>query len=154
MNSTGGNVEVTNNEMYVSQVLDAPVDSVWNAWTLPEQIAKWWGPHGFSNTIHALDVSNEGEWRMTMQGPDGKTFPNKSIFIEIIKYEKIQFRHFNPNYIATIHFTPGEDKTLLEWSVRFETPQLFETVVKVFKADDGLKQNVEKLVDYLEKQLK
>jgi hypothetical protein len=33
----------------------------------------------------------------------------------------------------------------MEWTVLFETTELFETVVKVFKADEGLNQNVEKL---------
>ena len=41
----------------------------------------------------------------------------------------------------------------MEWAMGFETPELFETVVKVFKADEGLKQNVEKLENYLEQKM-
>ncbi len=42
----------------------------------------------------------------------------------------------------------------MECTMLFETTELFETVVNVFKADEGLKQNAEKLTAYIETQLK
>ena len=148
------NDNVTNRELRITKMLNAPVELVWEVWTNPEHIANWWGPTGFTNTIHTMDVAEGGEWRLTMHGPDGKNYPNKSIFVEIVQGKKIVFQHFNPNYIATIVFAPEEKETLVEWTVQFETTELFETVVKVFKADEGLKQNVEKLTVYIETQLK
>ncbi len=136
----------------VTKRLSAPIDLVWKAWTNPEHIAKWWGPDGFTNTIHKMEVMADGEWRLTMHGPDGKNYPNKSIFMEIVPLEKIVFQHFNPNYTATVIFESEEKETLIEWTMVFETPELFETVVKVFKADEGLNQNVEKLENYLKNQ--
>ncbi len=112
------------------------------------------GPNGFTNTIHTMDVTPGGEWRLTMHGPDGENYPNKSVFVEIVQHRKIVFQHFNPNYIATIVFAPKEKETIVEWTMLFETTELFETVVKVFKADEGLKQNVEKLSVYKKTQLK
>lgn len=94
-----------------------------------------------------------GEWRLTMHGPDGKRYPNKSVFIEIVPFKKIVFQHFNPNYVATIVFHPKEKETLMEWTMLFETTELFETVVKVFKADEGLNQNVEKLENYIKQKI-
>lgn len=143
------NNEVTNRRIHVTKVLSAPLALVWGAWTKAEQIAVWWGPDGFTNTIHTMSVEQNGEWRLTMHGPDGKTYPNRSKFLEVVDQKKIVFEHFNPNYIATIIFEPQGKETLLHWSVVFETPELFETVVKVFKADEGLHQNVEKLEKYL-----
>lgn len=91
---------------------------------------------------------------LTMHGPDGKNYPNKSVFLEIAQHKKIVFQHFKPNYIATIIFEPKGKETLMEWTGLFENTELFERVVKVFKADKGLKQNVEKLTAYIETQLK
>lgn len=145
------NNEVTNRGIRVTKVLSAPLALVWNAWTKAEQIANWWGPDGFTNTIHTMEVMPDGEWRLTMHGPDGKTYPNRSKFLEIVHQKKIIFEHFNPNYVATIIFTSEGDQTLIDWSMVFETTQLFETVVKVFKADEGLYQNVEKLENYLKR---
>lgn len=148
------NDNVTNRELRITKMLNALVELVWEVWTNPEHIAKWWGPNGFTNTIHAMDVKEGGEWRLTMHGLDGKNYLNKSIFVEIVQHKKIVFQHFNPNYIATIVFAPNGKETLMEWTGLFETTELFETVVKVFKADEGLKQNVEKLIVYTETQLK
>jgi len=138
-----------NRSIRVTKRLHAPVSRVWQVWTVPEEIARWWGPAGFTNAIHKMDVMNGGEWQLTMYGPDGKRYPNKSRFLEVEPFRKIVFQHFNPDYIATILFKTEGSETLMDWTVVFETPELFETVVKVFKADEGLKQNIEKLENYL-----
>ncbi len=148
------NDTTANRKLQISKLLHAPVELVWEVWTKPEHIANWWGPNGFTNTIQMMDVTEGGEWRLTMHGPGGKNYTNKSIFAEIVQRKKIVFQHFNPNYIATIDFTAKEKETLLEWTMLFETAELFKTVVNVFKADEGLKQNVEKLTAYIEAQLK
>lgn len=143
------NNDTANRELRITKVLSAPVDLVWEVWTNPEHIAKWWGPNGFTTIIHKMDVAEGGEWRLTMQGTDGKNYPNKSVFIEIVQLKKIVYQHFNPNYITTIVFEHEEKETLVNWTVLFETTELFETVVKVFKADQGLHENAEKLENYL-----
>lgn len=147
------NNDTANRALRITRMLSAPIDLVWEVWTNPEYIANWWGPNGFTNTIHTMDVREGGEWRLTMHGPDGKNYPNKSVFVEIVQGKKIVFQHFNPNYIATIIFTPKEKETLMEWTGLFETTELFETVVKVFKADEGLNQNVEKFENYLKQKI-
>lgn len=145
--------DTANREFCITRTLNAPVEMVWKVWTRPEDIAQWWGPSGFTNTIHQMDLVAGGEWRLTMHGPDGKNYPNKSKFIEIVPFKKIVFQHFNPGYLATIVFDPKEKETFMEWTMQFETVELFETVVKVFKADEGQKQNVEKLEKYLEQKI-
>ena len=142
--------DIENRSVSITGLLPAPVDIVWDAWNDPEQVAQWWGPAGFTNTILEMDVSPGGTWSLVMQGPDGKRYPNKSKFLEIIPFQKIVLQHFNPHYRATINFTPGEKETLIRWTMVFETAELYETVVKVFKADEGLQQNLEKLQAFLE----
>ncbi|MCZ4242665.1 SRPBCC domain-containing protein [Pedobacter punctiformis] len=142
---------MANRSLRITKILNAPIDLVWKVWTDPVHIANWWGPIGFTNTIHKMDLIADGEWCLTMHGPDGKNYPNKSVFLEIIPSKKIVFQHFNPNYLATIVFESKESQTLMEWTMLFETNELFETVVKVFKADEGLNQNVEKLETYLKR---
>jgi uncharacterized protein YndB with AHSA1/START domain len=146
--------DVASRSLRVTRSLDAPINLVWRVWTSPEHIAQWWGPSGFTNTIHTMDLVAGGEWRLTMKAPDGKTYPNKSIFKEVAELSKIVFQHFNPNYLATVRFQSVGGTTVLEWMMEFETVDLFETVVKVFKADEGLNQNVDKLEEYLKTTLK
>ena len=136
-------------EITITRTLNAPVDLVWEAWTTPEHIAQWWGPNGFTNTISKMDMQPGGEWVLVMHGPDGTDYKNKSIFKEIIPHKKIVFDHVAPNFTATIEFEGRGETTFLKWHMLFESAELFIQVVKTFKADEGLKQNVEKLQAYV-----
>ena len=54
-----------------TRVFDAPRELVFEAWTNPKHLVQWWGPHGFTTTIRAIDVRPGGVWRFVMHGPDG-----------------------------------------------------------------------------------
>lgn len=92
-----------------------------------------------------------GEWNLVMHGPDGTDYKNKSVFKEIIPHKKIVYEHVSgPRFLATIDFEEQGEQTLVRWHMLFETAEEFIQVVKTFKADEGLKQNVEKLSAYLD----
>lgn len=142
-------------EIRISRLLNAEVELVWEVWTDPEHIKNWWGPNGFTNTISKMEIQPGGEWDLIMHGPDGTDFKNKNIFKEIIVYKKLVYEHIStPKFTATIEFEAQGAKTLLNWHMLFESKEQFEEVVKTFKADQGLKQNVEKLDVYLNTQMK
>ena len=147
------NSDTANRELRITRMLNAPIDLVWEVWTNPEHIANWWGPNGFTNTIHKMDLQEGGEWKLTMHGPDGTNYPNRSIFKEIITLKKIVYEHFNPHFIATLLFESKGEETLIDWSMLFDTADMREIVIKAHKADEGLKQNVEKLEKYLSNRL-
>lgn len=137
-------------ELRLSRKLNAPIDLVWEVWTQPEHIANWWGPDGFTNTIHTMDVVPGGEWDLVMHGPDGTNYKNKSIFKEIIHHKKLVYEHITgPKFVATVEFQEQGDQTFITWHMLFESVEEFVQTVKTFKADEGLKQNVEKLDVYL-----
>jgi len=137
-------------ELIITRELNAPIELVWEVWTDPEHLAQWWGPDGFTNTISKMDMKPGGEWDLVMHGPDGTDYKNKSVFREIVKYKKIVYDHVSgPRFIATISFEERGNKTFLHWHMLFETKEQFIQTVKTFKADIGLKQNVQKLELYL-----
>ncbi|TDE14414.1 SRPBCC domain-containing protein [Dyadobacter psychrotolerans] len=136
-------------ELRTTQTFSAPIDLTWEVWTNSKHIANWWGPVGFTNTIHTMDFQEGGEWKLTMHGPDGQNFPNRSIFREIIPFKKIVFEHFNPHFFTTVLFESTDKKTMIDWSLLFDTAELYEVIVKAHKADEGQKQNMEKLQRYL-----
>ena len=140
-------------ELRISRLFNAPVELVWEVWTNPDHIKNWWGPNGFTNTIHQMDVQNGGEWNLTMHGPDGTDYKNKSIFKEIVPHKKIVYEHISaPHFITTVDFEAQGDKTQITWHMLFETREQFIQVVKTFKADEGLKQNMDKLNQYIQSQ--
>jgi uncharacterized glyoxalase superfamily protein PhnB/uncharacterized protein YndB with AHSA1/START domain/DNA-binding transcriptional ArsR family regulator len=144
----------TDREIRISRLLNAPVALVWEVWTNPEHIKNWWGPDGFSNTISKMDVKVGGEWDLVMHGPDGTDYKNKSVFKEVVKHKKLVYEHISaPKFLATVEFENQGDKTHIHWHMLFETKEQFVQVVKTFKADEGLKQNIEKLNNYLQSQI-
>jgi uncharacterized protein YndB with AHSA1/START domain len=143
-------------EIILSRVFDAPRELVWEVWTNPEHIAKWWGPNGFSTTIHEMDVRPGGVWHHTMHGPDGTDYPNKSIFQEVVKPERIVFSHGGgekggpgANFQASWTFDAQGDKTRVTIRMVFPTAAERDQVVKHYNAIEGGKQTLAKLADYL-----
>ena len=138
-------------ELIITRKINAPVELVWEVWTTPEHIANWWGPDGFTNTITKMEVRPEGVWELVMHGPDGTDYPNKSIFREVLPLKKIVYEHVSePHILATITFESQGKQTFIHWHMLFDSREEFIEVVKRYKADTGLKQNVEKMVTYLE----
>lgn len=151
MTGTNNNAD---REIRLTRVLNAPVDLVWQVFTDPEHIKHWWGPNGFTNTITKMDLQPEGEWDLVMHGPDGKDYKNKSVFKEVIKHKKIVYEHVSmPKFLTTIEFEERGSQTEISWHMLFESREQFIQVVKTFKADEGLKQNIDKLEVYLQAQL-
>ena len=140
----------TDTELVISRTLNAPVELVWEVWTNPEHIKNWWGPAGFTDTIFKMEVKTGGVWEHVMHGPDGTDYKNKSVFKEVEFHKKIVFEHVSgPKFRATITFTAEGNKTHLNWRMQFESAEQLRQVIEVFKADEGLKQNVIKLEGYL-----
>jgi len=137
-------------ELLITRTLNAPAELVWEAFTNPEHVANWWGPNGFTNTIYTMDLRPGGLWELVMHGPDGTDYKNKSIYKEIVVNKRIVFNHFNPDFTTTIEFEEQGEQTHLRWHMLFDSAEEFIQVVKTFKADEGLKQNIEKLIVYLE----
>jgi uncharacterized protein YndB with AHSA1/START domain len=147
-----GKNNTADRELRISRVLNAPIELVWEVWTDPEHIKNWWGPNGFKNTISKMDLRPNGEWNLVMHGPDGTDYKNKSVFREIVLHKKIVYEHISgPKFVATIEFEAQGKKTLINWHMVFNTKEEFIHTVKTFKADEGLKQNIEKLEMYLTK---
>ncbi|HEU4541391.1 MAG TPA: SRPBCC domain-containing protein [Jiangellaceae bacterium] len=50
---------------------DAPVEQVWQLWSDPRKLERWWGPQTYPATVQAHDLSIGGTVRYYMTGPDG-----------------------------------------------------------------------------------
>lgn len=86
---------------------------------------------------------------MTIHGPEGSNFSNRSIFKKIVPLKKILFEHFDAHFITTVIFESKSEETQIDWSLLFDTVEMRETILKAHKADEGQKQNLDKLEKYL-----
>ncbi len=112
-------------EMVFTRTVDAPRELVWQAWTDPKHAVHWWGPKGFTNTIHEMDVRPGGLWRLTMHGPDGVDYPNRIEFLKVEPLARLVYDHgddANPRmFHVTTTFTAEDAKTKIVTHIRFKT---------------------------------
>jgi uncharacterized protein YndB with AHSA1/START domain len=50
----------------------APIERVWQVWSDPRQLERWWGPPGFPATVSEHDLTPGGTVTYVMTGPDGE----------------------------------------------------------------------------------
>ena len=79
-------------EVTLTRIFDAPRALVWKAWTDPAMLARWWGPHGFTNPRCEADVRAGGKILIHMRAPDGTVFPMTGTFDEVAEPECLVFR--------------------------------------------------------------
>ena len=75
-NDTANKATVTTpseREIHIERVFDAPRDRVFAAYTDPELIPQWWGPHGTETVVDVMEVEAGGSWRFISRGDDGET---------------------------------------------------------------------------------
>jgi uncharacterized protein YndB with AHSA1/START domain len=144
-------------EIVIARVIDAPRDLVWRAMTDPRQVVHWWGPHGFTTTIEKMDVRPGGVWKHVMHGPDGTDYPNKSVFTEVVKPERIAYSHGGgkkggpaAQFEATWTFDALDaGRTRVTIRMVFPTAAARDKVVKEYGAIEGGKQTLERLAELL-----
>jgi len=136
-------------EIVITRVFDAPRDLVFDAWTNEEHLSKWWGPRGFTSTFQKFEMNPGGTWQFIMHGPDGVDFPNTHVIVEVVKPERIVFKHAEfPHFLATAIFEELDGKTKLTYSTVFEeTAAVFEKV-KTY-AVPGAEQTMDRLKEHL-----
>jgi uncharacterized protein YndB with AHSA1/START domain len=67
----------------LTRTLPAPRSAVWSAMTKAEQLARWWGPKGFTVPTVDFEPRVEGRYRLGMQPPDGQLFHLHGEFREV-----------------------------------------------------------------------
>jgi uncharacterized protein YndB with AHSA1/START domain len=80
-------------EIVTTRTFAAPRALVFEAWTRPEHVDRWWGPNGFQTTTERMDVRVGGEWRFTMRSAQYGTFPNRVVYREVVPPERLVYDH-------------------------------------------------------------
>jgi uncharacterized protein YndB with AHSA1/START domain len=85
-------------DVNIVRIFDAPRARVWEAWTDPEEIKKWWGPEGFSAPSVEQDLRTGGKFVYAMQGPPGSEWEATNYsggeYLEVVPMEKIVAREY------------------------------------------------------------
>ncbi len=112
-----------------SKLFEASAAEVFAAMSDPARVARWWGPEGFTNTIHAFEFHPNGRWLLTMHGPDGTDYPNESRFGRIVPDSVVEIEHLSGHhFVLTIQLEDQGPSTRISWQQTFDTAQHYGQV--------------------------
>ncbi len=150
--------DTTGREISTTRIFHASREMLWCAMTNPLHLVNWWGPRGFTTTVEEMDVRPGGAWNLTMRGPDGAEYPNRSVFTEVVEPEKIVFVHGgarkgggpDANFVGTWLFEKvDEERTRVTVRMVFETAKERDVIAKEYGAVEGLEQTLSRLQEGL-----
>lgn len=128
----------------ISKLLSASPSEVFAAMSDPDRVARWWGPEGFTNSIHQFDFFPGGKWILTMHGPDGRDFPNESRFTRIEADRLFEIEHLSGHhFMLTIELLPETGGTEVKWRQTFDTVEHYQRMAEFVASAN--EQNLERL---------
>ena len=146
-------------ELSLTRIIDAPPEKVYRAWTEPELLKQWFAPLPWTTPRAELNVRPGGGNLIVMKGPGGQEFPNRGIYLEVVKNERLVFTDayteswepsLKPFMTVILTFEKHEGKTRYTARVRHWTVADRETHEKMgFHAGWG--QCADQLVALVEK---
>ena len=121
-----------NREILSSRIINSPVEMVYQAFENPNHLKNWWGPEGFTNTIHEFDLRVGGNWILTMHGPEKGNYENSSVFKTVLPNKLISWeRKSQPLFDMEIAFEKlEENKTQISFKMIFSTVEECEKMRK------------------------
>lgn len=131
----------------IERVLAADRESVFAAFTDPEQLVKWWGPGGFE--IPSLDFEPRvgASYRIEMQPPEGDSFRLTGEFREVVPLERLAFTFVwepaDPDDVETLATLVFRDRGQ-STEVRL-TQDRFKTAERRNLHRDGWRDSLDKL---------
>ena len=146
-----------NREIAHTRVFNAPRELVFDAWTDPAHVSKWWGPVGFTTTTSKHDLRPGGEWLFVMHGPDGHDYPNRVAWREVVRPERLAYRHTGTRdddpvrFEVEIDFLEHGEQTEVRFRMVIDTREMYEHAVE-FGAVEGLRDTLARFAAHLETQ--
>lgn len=119
--------DLNNRTLTIEKEFNAPLKMVWEAWSQPEHIGKWWGPKGMETKVIEHEFKVGGHWKYVMQMPNGGEFITEGIYSQIVEHEKIvssaDFKPMTEGVEIQALFEADGDKTKFTFNVVHPTEE-------------------------------
>lgn len=157
---------VKTRDVVITRTFDAPVELVWQAWTDPEHVKRWWGPKDFNSPFTRIDLREGGNYLFGMRAPDwmgGGVNYSGGTYIKIVPMERLEFtqslmdEHGNrikPEIGMPADFPP-EVRTLILFTAKGNQTEITITEMAWKEgqmrdfAELGMRQSLDKLAETL-----
>jgi uncharacterized protein YndB with AHSA1/START domain len=124
-------------ELIMTRSFDAPRDLVFQAFTRPELLKRWFGVFGgWSLEVCDIDLRVGGSYRYLWRGPDGITMGMRGEYREVVPPERIvSTESFDESWypggaVGTMVLTEDRGTTTVTTTVRYESKEAREAVLR------------------------
>jgi uncharacterized protein YndB with AHSA1/START domain len=123
-------------DLVVTRIVDAPLELVWQAWTDPQHVMRWWGPQHFTSPSATVDLQVGGRYVFAMQAPPemgGGVSYTGGTYQQVVEHELLEFTQgitdehgefidpasiglppdFPPPFVTSVRFRRRRDMTEL-----------------------------------------
>lgn len=83
--------DANSHELSLVRLIDTPPEKLFRAWTKPALLMQWFTPRPWTVSSAELDVRPGGSNLIVMRSPEGEDFPNRGVYLEVVKNEKPVF---------------------------------------------------------------
>jgi uncharacterized protein YndB with AHSA1/START domain len=109
----------TDEQILIRREFDAPKHLVYEAWTTPELVKRWWNAKRGEVTVAEIDLRVGGAWRYVMVADGGMEVGFHGEFREIVPNERIVSTEVYEGYpdaeaVNTLTLTEEDGRTTLE----------------------------------------
>lgn len=138
-------------ELHFTRTFDVPKALLWDVWTRPEHIRRWWAPHHFTVPHAEFEAVAGRPLRIDFRAPDGHTFPCYGEVKEVTPIDRLVFtteyrengRLLVVNLVTvTFHEEGGKTRLEIDAGVTFAEP---EAAVSLAGMEQGWTEQLQKL---------
>ena len=140
-------------EVVMTRVFAAPRRLVFEAFSKPELLKRWFGPHGWSLVVCEVDFRVGGGFRFVLRGPDGKQMGMRGVYREIVPPERSVHLESFDDYPGsesqvTGAFIEQGGNTTLTTTVLYPSKQVRDMVLKS-GMEHGAAESYDRLAELL-----
>ena len=147
--STPGDLQIV-----MRRTFDAPRSKIFDAWTKPEHVARWWDPNGTPLAICEIDLRPNGAFRWVHRAPTGgEGHAFQGVYSEITPPEKLVFalQMFpgSPAPTGTLILTAAGTQTELTLTIECATKADRDALLQM-RIPEGTARTLQNLARFLQ----
>lgn len=142
----------TDQEIVLTRVFNAPRRMVFDAFTKPELLKRWFGPRGWALSVCEIDLRVGGTSRFVLRGPDGREMGMRGVYREITPPERSvhmeSFDDYPGESQVTTVLTEEGGRTTLTATIRYPSQAIRDIVIST-GMEHGAAESYDKLAELL-----
>ena|SRR5690349_1167378 len=143
----------TSREIVMTRVFDAPRQMVFDAFSKPELLKRWFGPRGWTLSTCEVDLRVGGGFRFVLRGPDGREMGMRGVYKVIAPPDRsVHMETFDDfpgsESQVTADFIERDGKTTFTATVLYPSEQVRDAVI-ASGMEHGAAESYDRLAELL-----